>query len=154
MHASLVCRLCDKDWLLRQHSQGIRLTRGSAGDGFKILLGEHPRGPHRVLLLGPDFSIPNRHWQHAANGRFERAAVVVTHPARQFQERRTDHRLLIQQFGNVPHLGEFRFLQNFNHRARQKPGPHWHPNPRPNSNRRLHSLRNAVIQHSPGGLVR
>jgi len=137
-----------------QNPERIGLARSADSDFLEIVFRNLTSEPGGVLFFRRDSPITNRDGQDAANGGFERAAVVVRHPVGQIEHRRADHRPLIQQAGDLLHSGEVALLQQLYHRSWQDSSSHGDPHARADTDFLGHRFRHPVIQHFSSRLIR
>ena len=135
-------------------TQGVRLPGGALFERGQLLPRDLSRRTDRVPPLFRNPPVPHRHRQHAAHRGLDRAAVIVGHPAGQFEECRPDHRLLVEQLRDVAHPADIRKFQHLDHRGCEQPRPHRNLHARSHRDRVPETFRHTVIQQPPRSLVR
>src|SRR5882724_9478152 len=110
-------------------------------------------GLHEQLLFPPDLGAANHLRQQAAHDRFDRAAVVGAHPARELEE------LFAQDWGladdgfNGSNTLRLTFVQDGHHCGKRGFVAKWNAHPRADTDSLGHRFRDEIIELAMDGAV-
>lgn len=76
------------------------------------------------MFFDRNATVAHGHREDTANGGFQGAAIIVSHPSSEFQEGRTDHGFLIQKLADISHGIIFTGREDINNSAGEQSGAH------------------------------
>ena len=144
---------CDRRGQLRDCLEQLGLARRAFAQLLDFFRRRDPRWTNEKLFLPADFRFPDDLREQAAHDGFDRAAVIICHPAGEFDQSRAEDGFLADQGRNRFDSFGRAFFQRGDDGGKERLVAEGNADARPDHDLADHCLGYAIVQLAPDGAI-